>query len=59
MIDYAAPMLLAEKHLRQAYEALIQRDFTRGKEELLNAITEARLAYNAAMHIEASQQEEK
>jgi|APFre7841882793_1041355.scaffolds.fasta_scaffold428726_1 hypothetical protein len=50
MIDYAQPMLQAEKHLRAAYEALIRRDFDLGKEELLNAITQTRLAYHAAEH---------
>lgn len=57
MIDYAHPMLMAEKHLRQAYEALIQRNYTTGKEELLNAIAQARLAYHAAEHARAAERE--
>ena len=57
MIDYAHPMLQAEKHLRQAYDALILRDYTKGKEELLNAIAQTRLAYHAAEDARAAERE--
>lgn len=57
MIDYAHPMLMAEKHLRQAYEALIRRDYTAGKEELLNAIAQTRLAYHAAEDARVAERE--
>lgn len=59
MVDYALPMLEAERHLRKAYEALIQRKFEEGKEELLNAIAQTRLAYHAAEHVRASQSGEE
>jgi hypothetical protein len=59
MIDYAHPMLMAEKHLRQAYEALIRRDYAAGKEELLNVIAQSRLAYHAAEHARATEMESK
>jgi hypothetical protein len=55
MIDYAQPMLMAEKHLRAAYDALSRRDFDNGKEELLNAIAQTRLAYHAAEHVRTLQ----
>lgn len=53
MIDYAYPMMMAEKHLKQSHDALLMQDWHNGKEELLKAITEARLAYNAIVHMQS------
>lgn len=52
MIDYAHPMMMAEKHLKQAHNAFLTHDFATGKEELLQAIAETRLAYNAIVHMQ-------
>jgi hypothetical protein len=52
LIDYAHPMMMAEKHQRQAHDALLERDWTKGKEELLQAIVELRLAVVAITHLE-------
>ena len=52
LIDYAHPMMMAEKHQRQAHDALLERNWTKGKEELLQAIVELRLAVVAATHLE-------
>ena len=52
LIDYAHPMMMAEKHQRQAHDALLERNWTKGKEELLQAIVELRLAVVAITHLE-------
>jgi hypothetical protein len=51
MIDYAFPMMMAEKHLKLAHDALLLKQWEKAKEELLHAITETRLAYNSVVHI--------
>lgn len=52
LIDYARPMMMAEQHQRLAHDALLSRDFTTGKEELLKAIAELRIACMAVTHME-------
>lgn len=51
LIDYAHPMMMAEKHQRLAHDALLSRDFATGKEELLKAIAELRLAAMSVTHM--------
>lgn len=51
LIDYAHPMMMAERKLKDAHEALLRRDFDGGIERLQEAITEARLAVHAVRHI--------
>lgn len=55
MIDYAYPMMMVEKHLKAAHDALLMQDWDTGKEELIHAIAEARLAYNAVVHMQQEQ----
>jgi hypothetical protein len=55
MIDYAYPMMMVEKHLKKAHDALLSQDWDTGKEELIQAIAEARLAYNAVVHMQQEQ----
>jgi hypothetical protein len=52
LIDYAHPMMMAEKHQRQAHDALLERNLAKGREELLQAIAELRLACMAITHME-------
>lgn len=59
MIDYAHPLMMAEKHAKQAHDALLMRDWKQSKEEILQAITELRLAYNAVVHIEEQNMRDK
>lgn len=56
LIDYAKPMMLAEQHQRRAHDALLLRDYATGKEELLKAIAELRLAHMSVTHMEDAQQ---
>lgn len=52
LIDYAHPMMMAEKHQRQAHDAFLERNWAKGKEELILAIAELRMAALAAAHYE-------
>lgn len=54
LIDYAHPMMMAERKLKDAHEALLRRDFDGGIERLLDAIVEVRLAANAVRHMKES-----
>lgn len=51
LIDYAHPMMMAEKHQKQAHNAFLEGDWVKGKEELLHAIAELRIACMAAQHL--------
>ena len=51
LIDYAHPMMMAERNLRNAYNALIEGDLETGEKHLLDAVVEARMALNAIKHM--------
>ena len=46
IIDYAHPMMMAEKHLRVAHDALLEKDSDVALGELMQAIVEVKLAMN-------------
>lgn len=50
MIDYAKPLLDAERSIRDMYNALIHKRFDEAKELGLSAITDIRLAQHAVDH---------
>lgn len=51
LIDYAYPMMMAERKLKEAHEALLNRDFDGGMELLLSASVEVKLAVNSVKHM--------
>lgn len=51
MIDYAYPMMMAEKALKEAHNRLLDKKFDAAIDELIVAITETRLALNATKHM--------
>ena len=51
LIDYAYPMLMAERKLKDAHDALLHRDFDKGIELLLDASVEVKLAINSVTHM--------
>ena len=51
LIDYAHPMLMAERKLKDAHSALLRRDFDKGIEMLLEASVEVKLAINSVTHM--------
>jgi hypothetical protein len=51
LIDYAYPMLMAERKLKEAHSALLERNYDAGIERLLEAATEAKIAVNSVRHM--------
>lgn len=51
LIDYANPMILAERCMRRAHDCFLQHDYDVGIEFLNNAIANTRLARAAAQHM--------
>ena len=49
-IDYAQPMINAEKALKATHTALLERDFEAAMIYVLDAIVETKMAYNAILH---------
>jgi hypothetical protein len=47
IIDYARPMMMAQKHIRLAHDALLSGDNDVAMGELLQVVVEARMAINA------------
>lgn len=52
MIDYAYPCMMAEKALKDLHNAAIEGRLDDAKEHALEAITEARLVYQALQHMD-------
>lgn len=46
IVDYAHPMMMAERHLKTAHEALLDKDADVALGELMQAIVETKLAMN-------------
>lgn len=55
LIDYAYPMMMAERNLRDAYNALIEGDLETGEKHLLDVLVETRMAMNAVKHMKEAQ----
>lgn len=55
LIDYAHPMMMAEKNLRDAYNALIENDLESGEKKLMDALVETRMAMTAVKHMRENQ----
>lgn len=47
LIDYAHPMMMAERHLKHAHNALLEGNNDEALGELLQAIAETKLAINS------------
>lgn len=50
MIDYAHPLMMAEKHMKLAYENLLSNKDAAAIEDLLRVIVETRMAIAAIKH---------
>lgn len=50
MIDYAHPMMMAEKAMKSAYDNMLHNDPDKALADLLQVIVEARLAIAAIKH---------
>jgi hypothetical protein len=52
LIDYAYPMMMAERHLRAAHEALLNHGMATGLEELEQALVDVRTAIMSVKHMQ-------
>lgn len=54
MIDYAYPCMMAENALKDLHNAAIEGRLEEAKEHALEAVTQARLTYQALSHMTSS-----
>jgi hypothetical protein len=54
MIDYSYPCMMAEKALKDLHNAAIEGRLDEAAEHALEAITEARLVYQALQHMKSA-----
>jgi hypothetical protein len=52
LIDYAHPMMMAERALKKAHDYLLDRDYELALDQLKLAIIETRAASMAALHMQ-------
>ena len=50
-IDYAHPMMMAEKKLKTAHDLLLDRKYDEATDELYQVLVEARLAIHSVRHV--------
>ncbi len=51
VIDYAYPMMMAEKALKEAHNCLLNKDYDEAVERLLVAATEVRMTLTSVKHM--------
>jgi hypothetical protein len=51
LIDYAYPMMMAERKLKDAHDAFLEKDYDVGIERLIEVAAEVKLALTSAKHM--------
>lgn len=51
LIDYAHPMMMAERAMKTAHDLLLKEDFNSAVDHINLAITELRIARSSILHI--------
>ena len=51
LIDYAYPLMMAEKALKKAHDFLLEEDYILAMDQLDKAIVEVRIARNSVLYI--------
>jgi len=51
LIDYAHPMMMAERAMKTAHDLLLKEDFNSSMDHINSAITELRIARSSILHI--------
>ena len=51
LIDYAYPLMMAERALKKAHDYLLEEDYILAMDQLEMAIVEVRIARNSVLHI--------
>ena len=54
LIDYAYPMMMAEREMKKAHEALLEGRMDEGLEHLTQAVVEVRLAIHSVKHMKGN-----
>jgi hypothetical protein len=56
LIDYAYPMMMAERKLKEAHNVLLDNDYDKGVDCLIQALAEVRLAIHSVRHMRGDHQ---
>ena len=51
LIDYAYPMMMVERKLKEAHNALLEHNYNIGLDRLLECVVEAKIAINSVRHM--------
>jgi hypothetical protein len=51
VIDYAYPMMMAEKALKEAHNHMLDNDYEKAIEQMFVAMTEAKMTLNSIKHM--------
>jgi len=51
LIDYAYPLMMAERALKKAHDFLLEEDYILAMDQLEKAIVEVRIARNSVLYI--------
>lgn len=51
LIDYAYPMMMAERKLKDAHWALLDNNYDVGIDRLIEVVAEVKIALNSAKHM--------
>jgi hypothetical protein len=55
MIDYAYPMMMTEKAIKEAHNRMLENDHDQAIEQMLVVMTEAKMTLNAIRHMKEQQ----
>jgi hypothetical protein len=55
MIDYAYPMMMTEKAIKEAHNRMLDNDHDQAIEQMLMVMTEAKMTLNAIRHMKEQQ----
>ena len=51
VIDYAYPMMMTEKALKEAHNHLLNKEYDKAIEQMFTALTEAKMTLNSIKHM--------
>jgi hypothetical protein len=51
IIDYAYPMMMTEKAIKEAHNCMLEDDYDAAMEQMLKVLTEAKMTINSIKHM--------
>ena len=51
MIDYAYPMMMTEKAIKEAHNCMLENDYDTAVEQMITAMIEAKMTINSIKHM--------